>query len=60
MYKNKDKMIDKLDQLTFEADMLSKIMDENLKVHAEKEGITEVRYLSEIIREKFREIRAVF
>ncbi len=56
----KEKVLDKLDQLTLEADMLSGVMDDALKIHDYKEGIMEISYLSEIIRRKFRKIRNLF
>ncbi len=54
------KKLDKLDLLTLEADMLTRVLDDALTVHEEKDGITEISYLSEIIRKKFYRIRGLF
>jgi len=54
------KIIDKLDELTLKADMLTEILDAALKQNEEKEGITSISYLSGKIRKKFRKIRKKF
>ncbi len=51
---------DKLQELTMEADMLSQVLDDALKFHENKEGITAISYLSEIVRAKFEEIDNLF
>ncbi len=50
----------KIDNLTLEADMLSQVLDDALKFHGHKRGITAICFLSEIIRKKFDEIRNLF
>jgi len=57
---NVEEKLYKLDELTAEADMLCDIMQEILSANEEKIGISKIRYLSEIICQKFREIRALF
>ncbi len=54
------KKFDKLDQLTLEADSLSKVMDDALKFHENKDDFCEISYLSGIIRRKFDKIRGLF
>ncbi len=54
------KKINKLDKLTIEADMLTRVLDDALKLYNDKDGICEIGYLSEIIRKKFNKIRALF
>lgn len=59
MGKNSQK-VDKLDLLTLQADMLSRVLHDSLSVYEEMDGICEIRYLSEILRKKFSKIREVF
>jgi hypothetical protein len=59
MGKNSEKL-DKLDLLTLEADMLSRVLHDAISVYEEMDGICEIYYQSEILRKKFRKIRAVF
>ena len=54
------KKIEKLDELTLEADMLTSVLYDALKQHEYKDGICSISFLSEIIRKKFRKIRALF
>ena len=54
------KIIEKLDELTLEADMLTEVLDKALKQCEEQEGICSISFLSDIIRKKFRKIRALF
>ena len=54
------KKLQKLDELTLETDMLVCILDDALKQHEHKIGITPISYLTELIRNKFKNIRAVF
>jgi hypothetical protein len=54
------KKIRKLDELTLEADMRAEVLNDALRQHEHKEGITPISYLSEIICRKFRKIRALF
>ena len=55
------KKIEKLDELTLEADMLSSVLNDALKQHLEsREDICSISFLSEIIRKKFNKIRALF
>ncbi len=56
----KEETLIKLDILTFEADMLSRALDNALKFYKEQYGICEIYYLSEILREKFEKIRDLF
>jgi len=56
----KSKIIDKLDELTLEADMLIEILYNALKHQEEDKGTTSACYLLEIIERKFRKIRALF
>jgi len=56
----KNKIIDKLDELTLEADMLIEILYNALKHQEESNGTTSACYLLEIIERKFRKIRALF
>jgi len=56
----KSEIIDKLDGLTLEADMLSCVLNDAIKQYQEIEGVYEISFLSEIIRKKFRKIRALF
>ena len=56
----KEKIIDELDKLMLEADMLTEVLDDALKQHIEKDDVCAISYLSEIIRRKFRKIRALF
>ena len=54
------KIIDKLDELTLEADMLIEILHNALKHQEENNNTTSACYLLEIIGRKFRKIRALF
>lgn len=54
------KIIDKLDKLTFEADMLTEVLDDALKQHIENYDVCAVSFLAGKIRKKFRKIRALF
>jgi len=56
----RSKIIDRLDELTLEADKLSCVLNDAIKQYQEIEGICEISFLSEIIRKKFRKIRALF
>lgn len=56
----KSKIIDKLDELTLEADMLLEVLHNALKQKEEEKGTTSACYLLEIIGRKFRKIRALF
>lgn len=53
-------IIERLDKLTLEADMLTRVLDDALKQHEHKDGISGISFLSGIIREKFKSIRDVF
>ena len=52
--------LDKLEELILEASMLTRVMHDALKAHEEKDGITDVSYLSEIICRKFKKISDLF
>jgi len=56
----KSKIIDKLDELTLEADMLTEILLNALKQHEAEQKTTSACYLLEIIQKKFKKIRALF
>ncbi|HBG48359.1 MAG TPA: hypothetical protein DDW90_02385 [Cyanobacteria bacterium UBA9971] len=56
----KNKIIDKLDELTLEADMLVEILYNSLKQQEAEQKTTSACYLLEIIGRKFRKIRALF
>ncbi len=56
----KKEILTRLEILTFEADMLSRALDNALKFYQEHYGICEIYYLSEILREKFEKIRDLF
>lgn len=56
----KSKIIDKLEKLTNEADMLTEVLDDALKKHEHREGITLISFLSDKVRKKFEKIRILF
>jgi len=55
-------IIDKLDKLTLEADMLTEVLDDALKLKYYDTGydVCAISFLTGKIRKKFRKIRALF
>ena len=55
-------IIDKLDKLTLEADMLTEILDDALKLkyYDAEYDVCAISFLAGKIRKKFRKIRALF